>query len=739
MKKNRLSTLHKLQCLIIILGKLIFTSQTYAGNEIDSALSILSTQKLDSNKVNTLNFLCWKYSDLGQNEKTLQYANEAVRIAEKINFKRGERAARNEIAIVYINTAAYEKAIMELNKTISLALKINDSVSAAKALVNMGNVYNRMSNYTLSLDYYQQALAIFEKLNQAYATAFIYNLIGTIYLDFKEPSIGEKYFKKALKIRTDINDEAGIGETQANLGSLYFKVKKKSLAKHHAMEALKLLEVLDDKRYMAKTLMIIGRIYEYENKTDSAIFYIEKAKKISLEFNDTPEYVKALINLSFIYINLKNYQKAKTLLTEALPLAINTGEKELLRNIYNGLSESEEGLGNYKVSLEYQKKYKAYTDSIFNIDNSNSLSELKTLYEVDKKESELKTLNRIEQAKKDAQIQRQKTLRNAFVLGFILMIALAFTIYRSYLQKEKANQLIAKQKQEVEQQKEIVEHQNEEILSSITYAKRIQSTILPPQKVVKSYLDNSFILYLPKDIVAGDFYWMETVQLADEPIREIENGKEAKNNQRINSSAHQLILFAACDCTGHGVPGALVSVVCSNALNRVVKEYRITKPAQILDKVAEIVVNDFSKDENENVQDGMDISFCALNKEKRILYWAGANNPLWIVRNGNLIEYKADKQPVGKYDGIKPFTNHEIPLEINDTLYLFTDGFADQFGGEKNKKLTKARFKEILININNLRLEEQHQYLLDFLNEFKGSNEQVDDILVMGVKINGIV
>jgi serine phosphatase RsbU (regulator of sigma subunit) len=197
----------------------------------------------------------------------------------------------------------------------------------------------------------------------------------------------------------------------------------------------------------------------------------------------------------------------------------------------------------------------------------------------------------------------------------------------------------------------------------------------------------------------------------------------------------ETILFAACDCTGHGVPGALVSVVCSNALNRVVKEYNITQPSLILDKVAELVVKDFSKDENENVQDGMDASLCALNIETGELQWAGANNPLWIIRNGELLETKADKQPIGKMDNRKPFMNHEMELQKGDTIYLFTDGYADQFGGSYNKKYSKKAFRELVVTINNLTLIEQREALYNAHILWRGANEQVDDICIIGVRI----
>lgn len=304
-------------------------------------------------------------------------------------------------------------------------------------------------------------------------------------------------------------------------------------------------------------------------------------------------------------------------------------------------------------------------------------------------------------------------------------------------------------KSEITSQKNIVEEKQKEILDSIEYALRIQTAILPPQKIVKQHLENSFILYKPKDIVAGDFYWMETVRLddglisvlaneknvkvSDKQMSELANESELINNQLINSLANQLILFAACDCTGHGVPGAMVSVVCHNALNRAVHEFGLTEPAAILDKTAEIVVENFSKSEEE-IKDGMDISLCAYNPSTNQLKWAGANNPLWLFRNGEFVETKADKQPIGMNEDHHPFTNHSFNLQQGDTIYIFSDGFADQFS-PADKKLMKKNFKNILLSIQNKTMQEQHEYLNNFIENWKGNMEQTDDILVIGVKI----
>jgi serine phosphatase RsbU (regulator of sigma subunit) len=265
-------------------------------------------------------------------------------------------------------------------------------------------------------------------------------------------------------------------------------------------------------------------------------------------------------------------------------------------------------------------------------------------------------------------------------------------------------------KKEVMRRKEaedLVKEQYREIKDSIQYALRIQNAILPSTGTVKQHLENSFILYKPKDLVSGDFYWLEQI-----------------NN---------IVLFAAIDCTGHGVPGAMVSVVGHNGLNRTVHEFGIFSPAAILDKLTNLVEETFDKNESD-VKDGMDISLCALHKASNTLEWAGAYNPLWIIRNGEILETKADKQPIGKYEHRKPFTNHTIQLQKNDTIYIFTDGFADQFS-PKDKKLMTRKFKEILLSIQDKNMDHQKSFLDEFHNDWKGDMEQTDDILIIGVRI----
>ncbi|HEU4717554.1 MAG TPA: SpoIIE family protein phosphatase [Bacteroidia bacterium] len=266
--------------------------------------------------------------------------------------------------------------------------------------------------------------------------------------------------------------------------------------------------------------------------------------------------------------------------------------------------------------------------------------------------------------------------------------------------------------QEINQQKQLVEHQNKEILDSINYALRLQQAILPTREVIAETLGDSFVLFKPKDIVSGDFYWVR---------------KSGPN-----------VMAAVVDCTGHGVPGALVSIVGASSLGRCVGEFSLKKPSDILEKLNELVIETFESTDHE-IKDGMDLSMVSLeqNHQGVIVHYSGANNPLWIFRakTGEMEEIKADKQPIGKYDFRKPFTNHEVKMEKGDIIYLFSDGYADQFGGPNGKKFKYSMLKKLLLDIHTKPMEEQRSILDKAFEDWKGELAQIDDVCVMGIRV----
>ncbi len=329
-------------------------------------------------------------------------------------------------------------------------------------------------------------------------------------------------------------------------------------------------------------------------------------------------------------------------------------------------------------------------------------------------------------------------------IGFIAFLCLLSFALGNKINTLKAEIIVAQEKAlevleekvqerttEIVKQKEIIEEKNNEVLSSISYAKRLQDAILPPLATIKKHLPESFVMYKPKDIVAGDFYWMYKAPL------HLPEG-ETKNSSGIPPSECKLeaVFIAACDCTGHGVPGAMVSVVCSNALNRAVKEFKITEPGKILDKVRELVIETFEKSENE-VKDGMDVSLASLTPSEggMKLCWAGAYNSLWYIQDGAFKELAPDKQPIGVHDKQTPFNTHTLELRKGDCLYLFTDGYADQFGGPKGKKFKYKQLEEKLLSLANMGMDKQKEMLEETIGNWMGKLEQVDDILIIGIRV----
>jgi serine phosphatase RsbU (regulator of sigma subunit) len=394
-------------------------------------------------------------------------------------------------------------------------------------------------------------------------------------------------------------------------------------------------------------------------------------------------------NFTFYHIPLNGILSSLS----SLKYEIKNAETQILTNLLNNASATD------KTNLAAQ------------------IAELGVKYESQKKEQQLvlmqkdKELFNAKMQEKQDSVDSLNTTLTCFILALVGFAVMLFYIIRSNLVRKKLNTELALQKAEAEKQRELVEEKQHEIIDSITYAKRLQQAILPSVEAVRENLAESFIYYKPKDIVAGDFYWMHT--------------------------SAEYVYLAAADCTGHGVPGAMVSVVCSNALNRAVNEFKLTDTNDILNKTRELVIETFEKSDSE-VKDGMDISLLRIPK-KRILAnteieWSGANNSLWYVLGGELLEVKADKQPIGKHSDPFPFTSKYLSVSSPVTFYLFSDGYADQFSPE-DKKLMKKKFKDIVLTMQTMSLSEQRNHLETFHTNWKGNMEQTDDVLVIGVKL----
>ncbi|MCB0408756.1 MAG: tetratricopeptide repeat protein [Flavobacteriales bacterium] len=598
----------------------------------------------------------------------------------------------------------------------------NNTEHMAIASGTKGVSFYMRANYYEAVKYYHQSLSLYEKIEQKQGQAQMLNNLGLIYKELEEYDTALVYYNKSLVLKESINDQWGISSTYSNIGNIYRKKGNHSKALEFHQKSLAIKKEVDDKKGMAVALNNIGSVLEDLGQLEEAIEHFRQGLLIFEETNNQKGIAGTHNNIGRIYYKQHNYDLAILHCKKAYQIATELGLVHDIGEAALTLYECNKALGYFNIALNMHETYITYRDSAMSDENKKNVLRQEYEYQYEKQkvidDAEHEKQLAVEQEAKE----KQQIITYATATGLVfLAIFLIFVFNRLKVTR--------KQKNMIEEAHTELEEKNKEILDSISYAKRIQSAILPPQKVVKEYLQESFILYKPKDIVAGDFYWLEH-----------------KDNK---------VLFAAADCTGHGVPGAMVSVICNNGLNRSVREHGLIEPGKILDKTREIVIQEFEKSEEE-VKDGMDIALCSLkfmansnpspansqqSTESRqlvaILEYAGANNPLWIIRKNaeEIEEIKADKQPIGKFTTPLPYTTHKVQLNEGDTIYIFSDGFADQFGGEKGKKFKAANFKKLLLSIQHEPIEKQRELIDDMFEKWKGDLEQLDDVCVIGVRV----
>jgi serine phosphatase RsbU (regulator of sigma subunit) len=668
--------------LLIFLILAIHFHGTGQTQLIDTLRRTILTEKEDSNKVKNLNAFTESFLRLSRYDTAMICASTALSLGEKLNYKRGIAGALKNKGVVFRNQGNYPKALECDFKSFNLYKEIGDKKGIGITLGNIGLVFWNQNNYAQALEYEMKALKIYRELGDKKGSARNLGNIGIIYFD------------QAHVVR--------MGNSLVNNDTLFAK------ALEYGFMSLKEHEEAGDKEGIAINVDNIANVYADMGNYPKALEFHFKALQLNRSIGFLSGVARDMNNISGIYINEKETQQASIYLDSALQISKSIRLKEVIRDVYKGLTTVDQNNGNHKKALQDYKIFIAYRDSLVNEANTKKTVQLEMSMEFEQKQ----TAEKAEQDKKDAvtslERNKQKVIRNAFMGGFSLLFILVFFIYRGYQQKQQDNVIITQQKALVELQKELVEEKNKDILDSITYAKRLQDAILPPLNLIKQSLPDSFLLFKPKDIVSGDFYWLE--RTGDK------------------------ILIACADATNHGVSGALVSVVCSNALNRAVKEFHLTETGQILDKVRDLVLETFENSET-NVQDGMDVALCGITLQTGQVQYSGAFNSLWYIQNGAFKEASADKQPIGKSDKPIPFTTHNLQLKKGDTLYLFTDGFADQFGGEKGKKFKYKQLQNLLVTSTGKSMNEQQHLLETTLRDWKGDLEQVDDILIIGIRI----
>ena len=605
-------------------------------------------------------------------------------------------------------TRNIDSAILYLRGALQVAEKLRDLAFTSRVYCLLGQVYQN-EDRVKSTEYILKALDFAEHSGDSSQIAYTYNIVGSHYRVSGELDKAIPFFDKAILIRKAQRDSASIAVCYNNLGIVYMMQGEYDQGLDYWQQSLNLKLAVGDSIAAAHSMCNIAIYYKDIGRILEALDYTNDAILIELRNGDLRGVTHGYLLLGEIYLKTENYPKAIASYKLSLEYADSIkSEYEKMEPLY-GIAMAYKRSGNYEEATyaleDYCRLYQKFND-----ENTGRISkELGTKYETEKKEKE-NLLLKNQNVTKDLELKEEEARTLFLLIGLSLAMAMIVVIFLALRRVRQA-------KLQVEEQKHIVEEKNKEITDSINYAKRIQAAILPPLRIVKQNLPESFILYKPKDIVACDFYWLEKTK--------------------------DVLLLAAADCTGHGVPGAMVSVICNNGLNRAVREHGLNDPGKILDKTREIVISEFEKSDDE-VKDGMDISLVGFyhNKQvagvsKTVVEWAGANNPLWVIRKGTkeIQEIKADKQPIGKFSEAKPFTSHALSLDKGDSLYIFTDGYQDQFGGEKGKKFKAASLRNLLLENVDKPMAEQQKILETSFDQWKGNFEQVDDVCLIGVRL----
>lgn len=631
------------------------------------------------------------FSSMAMNDSAEYYYRKGIELAKEYDEPRVIAAAYVNLSTVFNYRGEKQKELEYLIKTVDLAREHEIKDVLANALFNLSVHYAYEMEFEKAEELCKELSYIYKSSGNLLGMALLNNVRAKLMFDQQKPNEALNYLDSAMQIYQGMGYKLKMAAISMNIGQVHGELNHYEEALDYLTKAQEVFYELQDYEYISTTLHDMALIFYEQGDKDKAIRYLRKAVAIS-------DSIKNLDNQLFF-----------------------TRE---LANVFHDIGINDSA---YQRMLAYSN----IKDSLHEKNKLEAISKMEAEYQNERKQLEIENLQN-EKLLQEAEIRKQQSQNRLLYGGLGAALLLIIIVSFAFFQKKKDNAMINAQKSQLEEkneelnlQKEIVEEKNREITDSINYASKIQEAVLPPLSQIQSHLPDSFIFYLPKDIVAGDFYWFDRI-----------DGKK---------------LIAAADCTGHGVPGAMVSVVCSNALNRCVREFKLSKPAEILNKCQELVAESLG-DSSADVKDGMDISLCAIDEGESKIEFAGAYNPLWVIgerpktesellefnseeRGQTLYEIKADKQAIGNHDHFQPFTNHQLKVPKNSYLYLFSDGFFDQFGGKEGKKLKSRNLKKILLSLYDLNIPQQGAELASIFEKWKGNLEQLDDVCIIGIKV----
>ncbi|MBN2682175.1 MAG: tetratricopeptide repeat protein [Bacteroidales bacterium] len=709
-------------------------------------------------KVDTYIRLFHVYRDINT-DSAIFCIEKAENEAKKINNPKKIGDVKLNYGILCRYTNEFDKSENYYLEAIDIYRKHADSLGVSSGYNNLGSLMADLGKFSEALNYYLSALRIDESLQDLGNLANSYNNVGLIHYNLENYDKAMDYYLKSLDVRKQLGDTLEFALIYNNIGILYYFEEKYEKTLQYFNMALEIWERYGRKRRMAMPLYNLAELYMELFQYKEALSNIQKATTINEELCDSFELISNYNLMAEIYQKRKDYKNAEINYLKALELTKVTKSFAEIHAVYGKISDFYEETGNPGKALKFFKEYHALNDSIFNLKSTEAMAKMQAEYDRDKKlllkDAQIKQ-QAVEKQKMQAEKAKQQTINIFLIVGLGLASVLGIVIFMNYKRKKRDNLVLTLKNEEIRQQKEEIEAQRDEIEcqrdeieiqrdsvmaqrdliskqkksldDSIVYAERIQRALLPSREMLKKEFEDYFISFLPRDVVSGDFYW----------------------STRMGKS----LIIAAADCTGHGVPGALMSMLGISFLNEIVNGYGIQKTNEIANRLREMVIQALKQKELDSTQkDGMDLAIVNINMETLSLSFTGANNPLYIISNNSrtdlekyksaelqdvaLYEIKGDKMPAAIHVVMQPFNSTNIKIFNGDSVYLFSDGFADQFGGEtiNGKKFKYKAFKDLLLKINNKPMCEQKEIIEKTFFNWKGAFMQMDDLLVMGIRV----
>lgn len=614
--------------------------------------------------------------------------------------------------------------------SMELVLKSQKGVQRIKTLQNLANYFVDNSPEK-AIIFAKEALTLAEQMDSTHLNDLTFQMLGEAFFYQDDTTNASYYFRRLLDLRLKKGDKRLIGNAYNNLGILARTSKNYDEALYYYQKSLEYKFTLQDSAGISTTYNNIGVVYESMNKYDEALLNYEKALQLSYLQNDIEGVATGYLNIGALQRLKRDYPEAILRLNKCLEI-VDSVDLGIIKEItYNQLYLVYKELGNMEQALAYHEKFYEMVNSRITETGKKAIAEMEVKYQTTKKQQEIELLN--------SQKKFQQIIILLMLLGVVSTFVFIIVLMRQIKQKKLANQLLSLQNAEILQQKEEIEaqrdeieskshiieaqrdevlaqrdmiaKQNQDMMDSIIYARRIQTALLSPLDILQFGFVDYFILNMPRDIVSGDFYWFFR--------------KENK------------IFAAVGDCTGHGVPGAFMSVLSITILNELAASNLGLYPNEILELLRKRIVQALHQSGKEKeARDGLEMSLIMLDINTRQLHFAGSYNPLILVRNNQIIELAADRIPIGiSYKMDESFQIQEIELQKNDSMYMFSDGYADQFGGAAERKFLLKNLKDLFLDISNLPMPHQKNSLIEMHNQWRGRLHQVDDIMVLGLKV----